>query len=575
MAIPEAVTNMGPTPEALQLPELVSPLDVASPNPSPVVTIHPAANLESQGASGDVDTLPQVVRSDSQTGLMSKDSSTHACKIIDDVHEDAIYILQKIIVDQQLYNLFYDNGCKRFCSRHKAIRRLGKRATLLEPGPMTLGGVGGMRMETPHGRYGVRLPIRGGCEVLMSGMCLDTITETFPTYPLLGQVFEDIKAAYRATGGNVKDLPVLEPSVGGDTDLMIGIPYMKIFPEQVFKMDCGLTIYRSYFKNASGGYGVVGGSHQVFTDIENQHHLRTANFISSQLKIFTTGYQVNPDVRLLGYQSTYTDKFNHYIEDSAVTDAAHVDDSAMLQEYVDNHPSVAPKLTVYEDDVVESSDVDSVFTLNNDFVQCVNNDSVLSPDNDSVLSLDIDSVISVNKDAAVSGDNSPVPADCDAAVSVDNDSVMTPNNDTVPVDKDFVISVNVDSVLSLNNDAVPVAGDSVVSVKNQPVVSVSTALEKLVEGTIKQDANGGINSAHPNDSSAAQVDPLTVNTLQQLLNADMTHNAECSQDNVNTDTSDLTDDDVLAGFADYMTCTTCKIRRIPARDAISTQLLSR
>ena len=539
----ETAVNSTPTSKAILSVELASSAAAASSDSPPIVT---TPGLETQGTSGDMGRPLQLAGGDSHTGLELKGASIHACKVIDDVHEDAIYVLQKIKVDGQIYNLFYDNGCKRFCSRHEAIKRLGKRATLLEAGPMTLGGVGGMRMQTPHGRYGVRLPIRGGDEVLLSGMCLDIITETFPTYPLLGQVTDDIKAAYRAKGGHVRDLPVLEPSVGGDTDLMIGIPYMKVFPEQVFKMDCGLTIYRSYFQNASGGYGVVGGSHQVFTEIENQHHLRTANFISSQLKIYNTGYQVNPDVRLLGYQSTYTDKFNHYIEDSAVTDAVPVGDAAMLQKYVDNHPSVAPRSSVYDDDIVGSIDIDSVSSLNDDLVVAtvkkdsaapVDNDLVMSVDNDSVdydfvASVAHDSVISVTKDAAAS-------VNCDSAVFVDGDVVMSDNND---------------SVSCLKNDITVNSDSPVVSVKNRPVMSVMTALERLIGSTIQQDdVNVDTNSANPKDSSAAYVNSLTSNTVQHLLNADVTHNVNCSQntDNLNTDTSDLTDDDILAGFADY------------------------
>ena len=63
----------------------------------------------------------------------------------------------------------------------------------------------------------------------------------FPIYPLEGDVEEDIRKSYRLKGLNVEDLPNLPRQVGGETDLMIGIQYLKYNPEQVFKLPSGLT----------------------------------------------------------------------------------------------------------------------------------------------------------------------------------------------------------------------------------------------------------------------------------------------------------------------------------------------
>ena len=60
----------------------------------------------------------------------------------DIVTEDAVYILQTILVDEEPYNLFFDNGCGEFLSMLEAIKRIGKRATLERAGPSNLGGVG-------------------------------------------------------------------------------------------------------------------------------------------------------------------------------------------------------------------------------------------------------------------------------------------------------------------------------------------------------------------------------------------------------------------------------------------------
>ena len=129
--------------------------------------------------------------------------------------------------------------------------------------------------------------------------CLDQIAVKFPQYPLKGTVEEDIAAGSKRQGNNPKDLPQLPQFVGGDTDFMLGIKYLRYYPEKVFQLPSGLTIYRSWFKNADGTRRVVGGPHKVFTEIESRYHLNTATFLSDQYKLFKAGYQVNPDASLL------------------------------------------------------------------------------------------------------------------------------------------------------------------------------------------------------------------------------------------------------------------------------------
>ena len=60
-----------------------------------------------------------------------------------------------------------------------------------------------------------------------------------------GRVEDDIKKAYKISGGNLKELPKLPKSVGGHTDFMIGIKYLRYYPEKVFQLPSGLSIYRS------------------------------------------------------------------------------------------------------------------------------------------------------------------------------------------------------------------------------------------------------------------------------------------------------------------------------------------
>ena len=127
-------------------------------------------------------------------------------------------------------------------------------------------------MKTKHGAWTVDIPTHDNEVVRFGGLCLDKITGTFANYPLRGQVEDDIKAEYKAGGGNPDDLPKLPSHIGGSVDFMIGIKYLRYHPKEIFQTLSGLTIYESPFENAHGGRGVIGGPHWVFTRIEEKFY---------------------------------------------------------------------------------------------------------------------------------------------------------------------------------------------------------------------------------------------------------------------------------------------------------------
>ena len=94
---------------------------------------------------------------------------------------------------------------------------------------------------------------------MLSGICLEQITTSFPIYPLHGKVGDDIKEAYKRSGGTANTLPLLPECVGGDVVFMIGAKYFRYHPKAIFTRPSGLKIYRSPFFNADGGgRGAIG-----------------------------------------------------------------------------------------------------------------------------------------------------------------------------------------------------------------------------------------------------------------------------------------------------------------------------
>ena len=102
-----------------------------------------------------------------------------------------------------------------------------------------------------------------------------------------------------SNGKHRKYLPDLPAFVRGHTDIMIGIKYLRYYPEKVFQLPSGLAIDKSWFKNADGTRGVIGDPHRVFAEIETSHQVNLRSFLTDQYKLFKSGYQVNPDASML------------------------------------------------------------------------------------------------------------------------------------------------------------------------------------------------------------------------------------------------------------------------------------
>ena len=209
-------------------------------------------------------------------------------------------MLQTIMIDGKKFTIFYDNGCGDFLIRHDAVKRLGNYVRKECDGPTKIGGVGGISAESPHGIYSVNLPLANGEYAKMSGVCLNQLTHEFPLYPLTGKVENDIREYYSKTHGDAEKLPKLPELVGGQVDIMIGIRYLRYFPELICKLPTGLSIYQSQFENFDGTRGVVGGPHRVFSSISNTSHSSQAYFLQEHVSL-RLSQERNKGISLLGF----------------------------------------------------------------------------------------------------------------------------------------------------------------------------------------------------------------------------------------------------------------------------------
>ncbi len=220
-----------------------------------------------------------------------------------DPGEAAMYLLQTIKIGDDLYNLFYDNGCSDAIFQKEAAdklisQNLGK---IVKKGPFPIVGVNEKKSMSEHGKYRIQLPLCNGNTAELTGLCLDKITSTFPTYPL-SEVEKDIHVAYKDAGRNPKKLPKLAESVGGETHIMMGALYNKHFPKELFRLLNGLSIYKSSFRNPDGSRGVVCGPHKIVSEIHRSlggNFAATQTYFSKLAQEYKDGFRMDLDVSRL------------------------------------------------------------------------------------------------------------------------------------------------------------------------------------------------------------------------------------------------------------------------------------
>ena len=219
------------------------------------------------------------------------------------VKDDAIFLLQTINVDNEIYNMFFDLGCGDFCASRNAVQKLKDRATLLRKGPFELVGAGNVVTEIKHGVYQVRLPLANGNEALFAGLCLNEVTAKFCKYnikPLYDAVLDD----FVQKGGNKTSFPMLGSTgaCGGETDIMLGIKYNRYQPKVIHQLESGLTVYESAFLGVDGSRVVVGGPHPLVSEIEKQcafvRGMSIRSHFSKQLQLYLNGYDISPDSKI-------------------------------------------------------------------------------------------------------------------------------------------------------------------------------------------------------------------------------------------------------------------------------------
>ena len=155
---------------------------------------------------------------------------------------------------------FYDSGCSHAVFK-EGIPGKQLKAQIVTRGPFEIGGIGGLK-STANNEWLVSVPRVDGKSQAIQGLSVKRITSDFPMVQLKSAI-DDLK----------KDDPqntVLQncrapPIIGGCVDMLLGIKYKNIFPEEIHTLPNGLTLYKSKLASHNDLFDAcIGGPHSSF-----------------------------------------------------------------------------------------------------------------------------------------------------------------------------------------------------------------------------------------------------------------------------------------------------------------------
>ncbi|MBM3938553.1 MAG: hypothetical protein FJ333_07870, partial [Sphingomonadales bacterium] len=195
----------------------------------------------------------------------------------------AVFMLQNLPATRSKQKLlaFYDSGCGGAGISDRAYNLL--ETVTIRKGPTILDVAGGKCVEIPYGDEQLTLELTGKQLATVTALHMPAVTTPFPLVQLAAAWDELAKAA---TASGIRDLPTSDDTIGGTAvDIIIGIRYLKYYPELVFTLPSGLAIYRAKFKSYSGHQAVLGGPHAAWTiAAEAASHMNPRAYLTSEAR---------------------------------------------------------------------------------------------------------------------------------------------------------------------------------------------------------------------------------------------------------------------------------------------------
>ena len=191
--------------------------------------------------------------------------------MLPDVSEPSIFMLCKVMIDGLEFITFFDSGCMTASISQRAADLLDTQC--ITEGPTKISVASGKEHTIPGGEERFSIPLADGkTRCTVTAICMPEVTTSFPIWETT-QATHDLERSYRLHYPAGPQLPVVPKSIGGCAiDIMLGIRYLRWFPQLIFMSDCGLSVYSSPFLCPEGENGVLAGPHRSWRHMVDATH---------------------------------------------------------------------------------------------------------------------------------------------------------------------------------------------------------------------------------------------------------------------------------------------------------------
>ena len=225
---------------------------------------------------------------------------------------------------------FLDNGCNCAIVRD-GVPQEEFRSCLLREGPIKIDVATGVKVEA-QGEWGTLLPLNDGSFQTIRSLSVAKVTSDMPTLrlqKLLAKIKTENNGNPRAKMLKNMQIP---SKLGGEIDAIIGIQYKSIYPEEVFSLPSGLTIYKSRFLPANKNeLACIGGPLGSLEGLTNTFSMSSCvRYLSNLVSNYSAGYAPKIDFFPSSIQemSRCLDRFSdkaipgvkQYIEEESIFD---------------------------------------------------------------------------------------------------------------------------------------------------------------------------------------------------------------------------------------------------------------
>ena len=193
-----------------------------------------------------------------------KDEIISSEKVIEEIKEDAFYVMQLLNLRGRDVLTFYDSGANQNMIKGEIAEDINLK--VLNQRPVHVGVVGGGKVWTNYGTYGFSLgPTEDGYYYSLSAQGITSITGKFPHYDLEKVNRDTIRSK------KIDNSTTLPKYIGGqEAGLLVGIKNIGLDPELKFQLPSGLGVFVSPLKDKFGSRICYGGPSHIFTDVNNK-----------------------------------------------------------------------------------------------------------------------------------------------------------------------------------------------------------------------------------------------------------------------------------------------------------------